>query len=88
MNIECEFSTQVRVATGRAKESIDLPDGTSLTALLQMLLERYPQLSTWIDPHGHPRPGLLIFINDQSPTDHPTLKPNDCLSLMALVSGG
>lgn len=88
--MEIEFSTQVRVATGVTRESLDMPDGTTMSQLLAQLLIMHPPLANWIEPGGKPRPGLLVFVNDQAPTDieGAVLKANDGVALMTLVSGG
>ncbi len=90
MQIEVEYGTQVRTASGRSRERVELADGCTLSAVLAQLLEAHPKLAPWIDASGQPRPGLLVFVNDQSPGDvHATIvNANDQLALITLVSGG
>ena len=90
MQIEIEYSTQVRTATGVSREQVDVPEECSLAQALAHVLTLHPKLSPWIDVNGLPRPGLLLFVNDQSPTDsvNTRLKPDDQVAMMSMVSGG
>lgn len=90
MQIEIEFGTQVRTATGVSREKVDVPEACSLAQALTHVLMLQPKLSPWIEASGLPRPGLLLFINDQSPAEsyNTRLKPNDQVSMMSMVSGG
>ncbi len=90
MYVDMEYSTQVRTVTGLSRERIDLADDAVLPDLLKKLLGTHAKLASWIEPSGLPKPGLLLFVNDQSPTDVKLtrLQPNDRVALMTLVSGG
>ena len=90
MQIEVEYSTQVRTATSVSREQVDVPEACSLAQALAYVLTLHPKLSPWLDVNGMPRPGLLLFINDQSPAEsvNTRLKPNDQVAIMSMVSGG
>lgn len=90
MQIEIEYGTQVRTASGLSRERVELPSACSLAVALLQLLKTHPKLAPWIDVTGQPRPGLLVFVNDQSISDiHLTqLQADDHIALLTLVSGG
>lgn len=89
MQIEIEYSTQVRTASGQSRQTLVVPDECSLADLLTALRTLHPSLAAWIDAEGQPRPGLLVFVNDQSPESAEfRLHANDVVALMTLVSGG
>lgn len=90
MKIEIEYSTQVRAASGQSRTTLDVPGECTVADALAQLLMSNAKLAPWIETSGRARPGLLVFVNDQSPGDlHQTpLKPDDHIALMAMVSGG
>lgn len=91
MQIEIEYGTQVRVASGVTREKIETPEGSTAAELLAHLLTAHDgALAPWITADGQPRPGLLVFINDQSPASlqNALLRHGDHVALMTLVSGG
>lgn len=91
MQIRIEYSTQVRVASGNSSEQVDVADGSTVADLLKQLVEfRAAAFSPWLSENGQPRPGLLVFVNDQSPGDLSStrLRAGDQVALMTLVSGG
>lgn len=91
MQIRIEYSTQVRVASGTSSEQVDVANGSTVADLLKQLVEsRGSAFSPWLSDSGQPRPGLLVFVNDQSPSDLNSTRLNagDQVALMTLVSGG
>lgn len=90
MQIEIEYGTQVRAAAGYSRETLDVPEECSVASALAQLLMSNVKLAPWIETSGLARPGLLVFVNDQSPGDLKLtrLKPHDHVALMAMVSGG
>ncbi len=91
MRIDIEYGTQVRAAGGKNCETIEAPDVCTVQAcLLELMKSDRDYLKTWLDGSGVPKPGLLVFVNDESPANllqHP-LRERDRVSLMTLVSGG
>ncbi len=89
MQIHIEFGTQVRAASGTAHMQVQSNTGHSLAQLLIELTSSHPALATWINQRGQPQAGLLVFVNDQAPTDFDIpLRDGDHVALMTLVSGG
>lgn len=90
MQIEIEYGTQVRVASGVSREQLTIDSRATPAALLQQLTDRHSALSAWIEPTGKPRPGLLVFVNDRSLDDveRSQLHDGDQVALLTLVSGG
>ncbi len=91
MLIHIEYGTQVRAASNRAREEINIQGEPSLADLLSQLKQSQPEiLHSWLDDAGRPKPGLLVFVNDESPHDVAAtrLKQGDRVALMTLVSGG
>jgi molybdopterin converting factor small subunit len=91
MQIHIEYGTQVRMTSGKSNEQLEISEGSSVADLLKHLVEtRSATLGHWLAESGEPRPGLLVFLNDQSATDLRTtyLKAGDQVALMTLVSGG
>ena len=90
MQIQIEYGTQVRVASGKSRESITLEGACTLSHVLTQVLAIHPQLAPWIDSSGRARPGLLVFVNDASPAsfDQVQLKADDHIALLTMISGG
>lgn len=91
MRITIEYGTQVRSAGGIGMETLDVDQGTTAAALLKQLAEtRRAILGPWLTDDFRPRPGLLVFINDETPTalEATQLQAGDQIALMTLVSGG
>ena len=91
MHISIEYGTQVRPASGIRDETVEVSDGTTAAELLKQLVEsRSEFLGAWFTEDFRPRPGLLIFVNDQTPPslESTQLRSGDQVALMTLVSGG
>lgn len=91
MHITIEYGTQVRATSGTATEELEVGEGTTAAELLrQLVTTRSDALRAWFTDDFRPRPGLLVFINDQTPTSLETtrLQSGDQVALMTLVSGG
>lgn len=91
MRVTIEYGTQVRAASGTRVETVEVAAGTTAAALLKQLVEtRAAFLAPWFTDDFRPRSGLLVFINDQTPTSLETthLRAGDQVALMTLVSGG
>lgn len=91
MRITIEYGTQVRSASGVGTETLDVEAGTTAAELLKQLVEsRGNVLAPWFTTDFHPRPGLLVFINDKTPPslESTHLRPGDQVALITMVSGG
>ena len=91
MHVTIEYGTQVRSASGLRAETLEVAAGTTAAALLKQLVESHATfLAPWFTDDYRPRPGLLVFINDQTPTSLETthLRAGDQVALMTMVSGG
>lgn len=89
MQIEIEYSTQTRTASGRSRQTLDAASECTLADALSSLVKIQPQLSPWIDAAGKPRAGLLVFVNDRAANSWDVqLHTGDVVALMTLVSGG
>ena len=49
MNIRIRYFASLRETTGQNEETLSLPDGTTVAALRDTLLERYPRLQTMME---------------------------------------
>jgi molybdopterin converting factor small subunit len=94
MNVRIQYTGQLRTATGRSSEEIDLPDSSTLASLLTHLASRLDRESHihLLTPSGHPQPGLLIILNDaaippQNLSSTP-LHPRDTITLLPPIAGG
>ena len=92
MKIVIEYTAQLRRAAGCAREVFELPDGSSLSSLLQAAATRHGgefehQLFT---AAGAVQPSLLIFQGDrQVPSgSHPVLTDGETVTVMSPISGG
>lgn len=91
MRITIEYGTQVRLAGGSCVETLEVEAGTTAAELLKTLVEtRTATLGPWFTDDYRPRPGLMIFINDQTPSalESTQLQAGDQVALLTLVSGG
>jgi len=91
VHIKIEYGTQVRSASGASDESLEVDEGASLADAVRLLVEqRRELLQPWFTADYRPRAGLLIFVNDQTPSslESTRLRAGDQISLMTLISGG
>jgi molybdopterin converting factor small subunit len=94
MLLRVQYTGQLRTAAGRAEEELDVPDSTSLLALLRELATR---LGDSAAPHlltssGAVPGGLLIILNNSAiPATHTAatmLFPGDTITLLPPIAGG
>lgn len=94
MNIHVQYLAQLREAVGRSNDVLEMPEGTSLAALLVYLAGRYGSDATrhLVTPGGEPQRCLLAVINDRaiSPSEAVTTKLNcgDSVILIPPIAGG
>jgi molybdopterin converting factor small subunit len=94
MKLRVQYTAQLRTAAGRPEEDIELPEGSTLAALLLHLAERLDEAAVAhvMAPEGHIRKGLLLVVNDavaSADTAHTTvLRPGDVVLLLPPIAGG
>ncbi|MFO0922130.1 MAG: MoaD/ThiS family protein [Pirellulales bacterium] len=91
MTVRVEYATQLRVISGCAEEKVEIATPCTLSHLWQELVARHGE--RWREAvlaDGHLRPGILLFLNDESiPFDGALeLRDRDRVCWLALVSGG
>lgn len=94
MNVQVEFTGQLRAVIGRADDRIELPEGATVAALLQHLGE---SLGEQVRPHllngsGAMQPSLLVAINGSAYPSRQAastvLRHGDAVVLLPPIAGG
>ena len=94
MRLRVQYTAQLRAAAGRDEEEVDLPDGSSLGALLGHLAERLGQAAEahGVTSSGDAHRSLLIVINDAVVAPRQTslivLRTGDVVTFLPPVAGG
>jgi molybdopterin converting factor small subunit len=94
MKLRVHYSAQLRAAVGRPHDELDLPDGSSLAALLDGLIGQLDSAARThlIAPGGGIRPSLLIVVNDAAAPVHAAasteLQDGDVVLLLPPIAGG
>ena len=93
MRVRVQFTAQLRTAIGRSSDELELPDGSSVTALIESLAARFTEAR----PHlltadGQPHRSLLVVVNDAAVTaasaTEGRLRDGDTVTLMPPIAGG
>lgn len=91
INVNVEYTAQLRVRAGCASDQIALEQGT-VTALFAAIAKRRGTAlkELLIAADGGPAATILCFINDQQIDwqQPPTLRDGDRITLMSPISGG
>ena len=93
MKVRVQFTAQLRTAIGRSSDELELPDGSSVAALIEslaaMFAEARPHLLT---ADGQPHRSLLIVVNDAAVSAASAaegrLCEGDAVTLMPPIAGG
>jgi MoaD family protein len=94
MKLRVQYMAQLRAAVGRAEESVELPDGSSLAALFNHLAATYGRDA---EPHllsvnGQAQPGLLVVVNGTArparEAGMTVLRAGDEVVLLPPIAGG
>ena len=94
MKLRVQYSAQLRTAAGRPEEEIELPEGSSLAALLGFLAG---QLGDGAAPHlvapgGEAPRNLLVVVNGSAASAHEAaatvLRAGDVVLLLPPIAGG
>ena len=94
MRLRVEYTGQLRSATSRMDDSVELPDGASITSLLEHLGERYgdPVRSHLMTTKGQIQRSLLVVVNGVAhAAGHAAtiaLRDNDCVEFLPPIGGG
>ncbi len=93
MEIKVQYTGQLAGITGAGEEILDLPEGTSLSALVKLLCDRhgaqYSDLLVNVD--GDLRPStMVIFDGEQSVGNHSTTELDEVKTVMLMtpIAGG
>lgn len=84
MKVTVQFHAQARSAVGSTKQSLELPDGSTLAQLLDRLAELHgPELRNMMR-------SSLLFIGDQQarPESPRALRDGDVVTMVSPISGG
>ena len=94
MKLRVQYTAQLRTAAGRAEDEIELPEGSSLAALLDHLAVRLGDSAAahLIAPGGNLPRSLLVVVNDAAASAHEAaariLRAGDVVLLLPPVAGG
>jgi molybdopterin synthase sulfur carrier subunit len=94
MKLRVQYTAQLRAAIGRPEEEIDLPDGSSLEALLDHLVSQQGAAAAThlVTSSGEIRSSLLIVVNGTAMPVHSAaerqLKEGDVVLLLPPIAGG
>jgi MoaD family protein len=93
MKVRVQFTAQLRTAIGRSSDELELPEGSSVAALIESLAAMFAEAG----PHlltagGQPHRSLLIVVNDSAVlsvnASQALLRPGDAVTLMPPIAGG
>ena len=94
MKLRVHYSAQLRAAVGRPHDELDLPDGSSLAALLDHLVGSFDETARMhlVSPGGGIRPSLLVVVNDAAASVQAAgstkLEHGDVVLLLPPIAGG
>lgn len=81
MTITILYFQALRDAAGRASEAVELADGASAAALVDLAIDRHPRIAPY-------RPALMIAVNEEWAPADTVLSDGDTVALTPPVSGG
>jgi molybdopterin converting factor small subunit len=94
MKLRVHYTAQMRAAAGRSEDEVELPEGSSLAALLSHLADLLGRDAAGhlVTVNGQMQCGLLIVVNDSaiSPCQSSTtvLQGGDVVTLLPPIAGG
>lgn len=92
MQVTVEYTAQIKRAAGLARETLDIPDGASLSQLIsQIAADRDEALQRMlVNGEGVPQPTLLVFVRDEQMRldDATPLADGDVVTFLSPISGG
>ena len=81
MKVRVKFFASYREIAGRPEEMLNLREGTTVSALLDSLREKYPKLGSLSD-------NIIVSVNKKYAREEVALKEGDEVALLPPVSGG
>ena len=92
MQIEVHYATQVKRAAGVRSETVHVPEGCTVHALVRQVAEQHGEglQRLLLSEAGEVQPGLLLFLGDSQVTvgADPPLADGGSLTIMSPISGG
>lgn len=94
MKVRVQYTAQLRTAIGRSEEDAELPDGSTLTALLGHLAQRHNHVASHhlLTSTGRAQISLLVVVNDSAVAAHQLdsilLRAGDVVALLPPIAGG
>ena len=90
MHITIHYLTQIRRAVGCPSESLSVPAGSTLDALLHALVERHDAAfrAMLLDDANAVRRSLLFFVGDEHADLSRVLRDGEAVSILAPMAGG
>lgn len=92
MEIEVHYATQVKRAAGIRSETVSVPDGCTVHALVRQVAEQHGEAlqELLLNAAGAVQPGLLLFLGDTQVAagEDPPLTDGATLTIMSPISGG
>ena len=81
MKVHVQFFSRLRDLAGKSTMDLDVPEGTRVADVLEMLFSRTPALREWDK-------SILVAADVEFVGRDYVLKPNDEISVMPPVQGG
>jgi len=90
MRVTVHYMAQVRRASGRSSEIVELSVGAALLDLLRSLADHHggAMRTMLLDDAAAPRKSLLYFVGDDHAEPSRLLRDGDSVTLLAPMSGG
>ena len=94
MKLRVQYTAQLRTAAGRPEEEVDLPDGSTLAALLAHLASRLDEGAAMhlLSSNGQIRPSLMLVVNGAvtlaDDAKVAVLRAGDVVLLLPPIAGG
>lgn len=93
MKVRVQYTAQLRTAIGRAADEVELPEGSSVAALLTHLNENLEGAGAHLlTSSGDTQHGLLIAVNNTAVTPESRtatqLRAGDNVTLLPAIAGG
>lgn len=92
MEIEVHYATQVKRVAGIRSETVTVPDGCGVHALVRQVAEQHGEglQKLLLNEAGDVQPGLLLFLGDAQVAagEDPPLADGAALTIMSPISGG
>jgi molybdopterin converting factor small subunit len=92
MQIEVHYATQVKRAAGVRSETVTVPDGCTVQALVRQVAEQHGEglRKLLLKTSGDVQPGLLLFLGEAQVAagEDPPLTDGATLTIMSPISGG